>query len=135
MRKVRAGHGGARAQNPSRLHDVLATVRRMQRRKIALILAAGLVVGGLLSPPQCGAKTAAGSAARAAVESTSIASIGYVRASKALEIEFRSGAVYRYASVPATVHAGFMASESKGRYFSQHIRGRYEFVRVKVRAP
>ena len=107
----------------------------MQRRKFALILAVGLAAGAIHSPAQNGPARRTESGARAAVESTSIASIGYVRDTKALEIEFRSGAVYRYSGVPEAVHAALLAAKSKGRYFSQHIRGRYDFVQMKVSVP
>jgi len=57
---------------------------------------------------------------RVAVESTSIASIGYDRRRRELEIEFRdTGDVYRYFSVSAGEYADLMAAESKGTYFNQ----------------
>ena len=107
----------------------------MKRRKFALILAASLAAGVALSSVQNTPEKPPESLPRAAVESTSIASIGYARAARALEIEFRGGAVYRYVGVPESVHAALLAAESKGRYFSQHIRGRYEFIRMKSRVP
>jgi hypothetical protein len=67
---------------------------------------------------------------RAAVESSSIASIGFRADLQVLEIEFQSGALYRYFGVPALVGEGFQTAESKGRYFSQRIRGRYPFRRL-----
>jgi hypothetical protein len=69
------------------------------------------------------------------VDSTSLASVGYDAASQTLEIEFRTGALYRYLAVPAEVHRALMSAESKGRYFSQHIRDRYRFQRVPTRTP
>ena len=57
---------------------------------------------------------------RVAVDSTSIASIGYEARRCELEIEFRhSGDVYRYFDVPSKEHAEFMAAESKGTYLNQ----------------
>jgi hypothetical protein len=57
---------------------------------------------------------------RVAVDSTSIASVGYEPRSRELEIEFRqSGDVYRYFEVSAEQHAEFMAAESKGSYLNQ----------------
>jgi hypothetical protein len=67
---------------------------------------------------------------RVRVDSTSLASAGYDRASHILEVEFHSGAIYRYLAVPANVADELAAAESKGRYFSQHIRGKYEFMRI-----
>jgi len=43
-----------------------------------------------------------------------------------LELRFQSGAVYRYLDVPEGIHAALMAAESKGRYFNEAIRGRFE---------
>ena len=68
-----------------------------------------------------------------AVESSSIASFGYGRASKLLEIEFRSGAIYRYRDVPKKVFKAFSTSQSKGHFFSAEIRGKYTY--DKVRGP
>lgn len=60
---------------------------------------------------------------RVAVDSTSIASIGYEPRSRELEIEFRqSGDVYRYFEVSAEEQVEFMAAESKGRYLNQVIK-------------
>ncbi len=67
---------------------------------------------------------------RDAVESTSIASIGFHKDLRVLEIEFRSGALYRYSAVPPSIFEGMKKAKSKGRYFSQTIRGRFEFHRL-----
>ena len=66
---------------------------------------------------------------REAVNSTSIAGIGYHARLKVLEIAFRSGAVYRYVAVPPAIFEGLTKAESKGCYFTQRIRGRFEFSR------
>ena len=56
---------------------------------------------------------------RMAIDSTSIASMGYEPLRQDLEIEFRqSGDVYRYFDVSAEEHAEFMAAESKGTYLN-----------------
>jgi hypothetical protein len=68
--------------------------------------------------------------ARTIVASTSIASVGYDPVAGVLEVEFRSGAIYRYLAVPMHIHRELMSAESKGRYFSQQIRGRYRFQRI-----
>ena len=71
---------------------------------------------------------------RAAVESSSLVSIGFAREARVLEIEFRSGAIYRYLAVPPKVFDGLKKAESKGRYFAQTIRGKFEFQRVEAAA-
>lgn len=70
---------------------------------------------------------------RVAVDSTSIASIGYDRRSRELEIEFRqSRDVYRYSGVSAAEHAEFMAAESKGSYLNQVFKPKgHPFTAVK----
>jgi len=60
------------------------------------------------------------------VASSTISSACYNRAEQLLELRFRSGAVYRYLEVPEFIHAALMAAESKGRYFNEAIRGRFE---------
>lgn len=47
-----------------------------------------------------------------------------------LELEFHSGAIYRYVAVPLTVVQGLMAAESKGAYFNRHIRPRFRYQRL-----
>lgn len=66
------------------------------------------------------------------VTSSTIASVGY--SSGTLEIEFRSGSVYRYSDVPVEVLRGLEASESKGRYFNDAIRDRFTYRRLSSAA-
>lgn len=42
-----------------------------------------------------------------------------------LYLRFRDGNVYRYFDCPESVYKEFLVAESKGRYFSQHIRDHY----------
>ena len=65
------------------------------------------------------------------MESSSIASVGYGRASKLLEIEFRSGAIYRYREVPERVYTALFAARSKGRFFATEIRGKFPYEKLK----
>ena len=94
----------------------------------ALALARGAFAGDLPQP-------AAARIRRSPVSSSSLASVGYDAVAKVLEIEFRRGAVYRYLAVPEAIFRKFMSAESKGRYFSQHIRGRYDFQRISETKP
>lgn len=70
---------------------------------------------------------------REAVDSESIASIGYAPHRCELEIEFRqSGDVYRYSGVSAVEHAEFMAAESKGDYLNRVFKAKgHVYVVVK----
>lgn len=72
---------------------------------------------------------------REVVDSASIASIGFHAELRVLEIVFRSGALYRYLAVPPSIFEGLQKAESKGRYFSKNIRGRFEFHRLPDTKP
>ena len=65
-----------------------------------------------------------------AVESSTLAAVGYDEGGAVLQLEFRGGALYRYFAVPSVVHESLLAAASKGRCFNQAIRGRYQFVQV-----
>ena len=47
-----------------------------------------------------------------------------------MELEFSSGGVYDYYEVPPKVYAALMSAESKGRFISEQIRGRYRSEKV-----
>ena len=66
---------------------------------------------------------------RTPVASSSIASIGYSDEA-ALDIEFNSGALYRYFQVPRRTFEAFLADESKGAFFNRHIKDRYPYARI-----
>jgi len=64
--------------------------------------------------------------------SSNLKSVGYDEDSSTLEIEFRSGSVYRYADIPSPEYLALMAADSKGRYFNAHIKsGGYSYRRVR----
>jgi hypothetical protein len=63
------------------------------------------------------------------VQSSLLASIAY-SANATLELEFRSGALYRYFTVPHAVFLGLIAAESKGAYFNRNIRNRFPYYRL-----
>ena len=67
---------------------------------------------------------------RQPVVSSSLRSVGYDEASRTLEIEFRSGAVYRYYEVPPEVYRELMEAPSKGRCFQGAIRDNYRYAKV-----
>lgn len=52
------------------------------------------------------------------VVSSVIASMHYANARR-LDLEFRSGAIYRYDAVPPAVVGGLIAAASKGAYFNR----------------
>ena len=61
------------------------------------------------------------------VESTTLARVAYDEASKVLQLEFCSRAVYLYFDVPTAVHQALLAAPSMGRYFNHAIRGRFPY--------
>lgn len=67
---------------------------------------------------------------RTPVASSSIASVGYDDAEGFLELAFQSGGVYRYSDVPRDVYEGMLGADSHGRYFHEHVRGRFDYRRV-----
>ena len=67
---------------------------------------------------------------RVAVNSSSVKSVGYDEALSTLDIEFSSGAVYRYFAVPAAVHLALMSADSVGGFVSRRIRNGYPFARL-----
>lgn len=68
---------------------------------------------------------------RKAVESSNIASVGYKKTEKVLEIRFNGGGIYQYVDVPEHVYMNMMTAESKGQYFHSNIRNSYTFTKVK----
>ena len=67
---------------------------------------------------------------RASVSSSSIASVGFDGVLATLEVEFVSGAVYRYFAVPAAVHLQLMSAVSKGAFLNRFVRDVFPFARV-----
>jgi hypothetical protein len=70
---------------------------------------------------------------RESVSSSNVASIGYSRHLRALEIEFTRGAIYRFLQVPPGIYRGLISADSKGHFIAENIRGKYRFVRVRAR--
>lgn len=64
------------------------------------------------------------------VESTLIHSVRYDEAHRILEISFNDDGTYRYYEVPPEVVEELLDAESKGQYFTDHIRDTYLFTRI-----
>lgn len=67
---------------------------------------------------------------RTALDSTSLLAAAYQEPLALLELQFRSGALYRYFGVPASIYDGLLSAESKGRYFNSFIRKRFPFALI-----
>lgn len=65
-----------------------------------------------------------------AVDSTTLAAIGYDESQALLRLEFRSRSVYDYFGVPAAVHEALLRAPSIGAYFNDVIRGCFPYRRV-----
>lgn len=65
------------------------------------------------------------------VASSSIASIGYDKDSKVLEVELKHGGVYQYFDVPEEIGSDLKQAASVGRYYTKYVRKVYRFRKVK----
>lgn len=68
---------------------------------------------------------------RVPLESSVLASALYFPRKQVLELEFRSGAVYRYLGFPPQQYGELLAADSKGSYFSHYVRDRFPCQRVR----
>lgn len=71
---------------------------------------------------------------RVAVESSALAAVGYSKRLRALEIEFRNGAIYRYLEVDKGVYDALLSAPSKTRFYDQNIRHKYRSLHVRRRS-
>ncbi|WP_408634138.1 KTSC domain-containing protein [Pseudazoarcus pumilus] len=60
------------------------------------------------------------------VSSSAIAAIGYDPDTRRMRITFTSGGTYDFCGVPEHVFTGFLHAPSKGSFYDQHIRDRYQ---------
>ncbi len=67
---------------------------------------------------------------RIMVKSSNLVSVGYDSSTHVLEVEFQTGSIYRYYSVPEPIYQGLMIAPSKGEYLHDNILNQYKFVEV-----
>lgn len=60
------------------------------------------------------------------VNSTAIIAIGYDQVTQRMKIAFHQGRTYDFCRVPAHVFKGLLESNSKGAYYNNHIKDRYD---------
>lgn len=65
---------------------------------------------------------------RTSVISSCIASVGYENST--LEIAFVDGDLYQYLNVLKYIYLGLMSATSKGQYFNNYIKDRYQMKKV-----
>ncbi|MFY9981486.1 MAG: KTSC domain-containing protein [Methanoregula sp.] len=68
---------------------------------------------------------------RQAVQSSNLKSVGYDYQQNLLEIEFISGGIYQYSSVPKDMYSGLMDAPSHGKFFARFIKDRFPTKRVR----
>jgi hypothetical protein len=68
---------------------------------------------------------------RMPVESSVLLSIGFDSKNEVLEVEFISGAIYRYTDVPEKEYRDLMEAKSLGSYFNGHIKDDYRYTRIR----
>lgn len=59
---------------------------------------------------------------RTPVKSSNIAAIAYDPATRILEVEFKSGLIYRYLDVKPPTYEAFSSAKSLGSHLAAHIR-------------
>ena len=69
--------------------------------------------------------------ARQSVHSHVLAAVGYSKRLHALEVEFISGAIYRYSDVPPQLYRDFLSAASKAQFYDANVRGHFPSVHVK----
>jgi hypothetical protein len=60
------------------------------------------------------------------VNSSAMEAVGYDPTTRRMKIQFSSGKTYDFCGVPEHIHSGLMRAASKGAYYNDHIKDRYE---------
>ena len=60
------------------------------------------------------------------VNSSAISAIGYDQRTMRMHIRFIQGDTYDFCGVPAHIFQGLLNARSKGTYYNDHIRDRYQ---------
>lgn len=80
--------------------------------------------------PAAAEEPARGGAVFPVMPSTAIRRFDYDAQTRALDIRFVSGRIYRYFDVPETLADRMRAASSKGAFFNAELRDRYRFARL-----
>jgi len=62
---------------------------------------------------------------RQPVQSTILRSVGYDTDKKNMEIEFHSGLIYQYSSVPSKVYTDLISAPAVGKFYTDKVRNRF----------
>jgi hypothetical protein len=63
--------------------------------------------------------------------SSAIKLVDYDSTTQSLEVELTTGRAYRYLDVPPSVFGALLAAKSKGRFYNDHIRDVFLYVRLR----
>jgi len=72
---------------------------------------------------------------RIELNSTGLQAATYQEQLALLELEFRSGAIYRYFGVSGRTYQELLLAKSKGTYFHCHIRDRFSYAKIHPAEP
>ncbi len=62
-------------------------------------------------------------------DSSQVSAFGYDPATQTLGVQFKAGGTYHYYGVPQAVFDAMVVTESIGKFFGQHLRGKYAYER------
>jgi hypothetical protein len=60
------------------------------------------------------------------VRSTAINAVGYDKTTQRMSITFKQGHAYNFCRVPENVFLGLLSASSKGRYYDEFIKDKYD---------
>lgn len=60
------------------------------------------------------------------VRSTAISAVGYDKTTQKMCITFKQGHTYDYCRVPESIYTALMSASSKGRYYDNYIKDKYD---------
>lgn len=69
------------------------------------------------------------------VSSSNLASVGYDDEKRILSVEFQNGGIFHYAGISADLALDLVNAESIGRFYHQHIRGKFEGAKMTGPCP
>ena len=112
------------------LEDAAQTIVISVPRSASFLVIALLSLGGVSAADQ---QQITSHISRQPVHSRALAAVGYSRRLRALEVEFISGAVYRYSNVPPQIYRDLLSAASKAQFYDTNVRGHFPSVHVKPR--
>jgi KTSC domain len=60
------------------------------------------------------------------VRSSAISAVGYDETTRRMKIQFTSTGTYEFCNVPRHIYEGLLSASSKGTYYNNYIRDRYQ---------